>query len=85
MAWDKAGLPVVRGQGVMSLDRQVRVAAGFLAFCGAVMALTLDPRWALLSGVVGLGLMHAGITNSCMMGLILARMPWNQVKASAGQ
>jgi len=85
MAWDKAGLPVVRGQGVISLDRQVRVAAGFLAFCGAVMALTLDPRWALLSGVVGLGLMHAGITNSCMMGLMLARMPWNQVKASAGQ
>jgi rhodanese-related sulfurtransferase len=84
MAWDKAGLPVVRGKGVMSLDRQVRIAAGLLAFCGAVLALTLDRRWALLSGVVGLGLMHAGITNSCMMGMLLARMPWNQVKASAG-
>lgn len=80
MAWDKAGLPVVRGKATLSLDRQVRIAAGFLAFCGAVLALTVDPRWALLSGCVGAGLMHAGITNSCMMGMMLAKMPWNQVK-----
>jgi rhodanese-related sulfurtransferase len=80
MAWDKAGLPVVRGKATLSLDRQVRIAAGFLALCGAVLALTIDPRWALLSGCVGAGLMHAGITNSCMMGMMLAKMPWNQVK-----
>ncbi len=80
MAWDKAGLPVVRGKATLSLDRQVRIAAGFLAFCGAVLALTVDPRWALLSGCVGAGLMHAGITNSCMMGMMLAKMPWNQAK-----
>ena len=28
LAWDAAGLPVVRGQKAMSLERQVRIAAG---------------------------------------------------------
>lgn len=80
LAWDKAGLPVIRGKATLSLDRQVRIAAGFLAFFGALLALVVDPRWALLSGCVGAGLMHAGIANSCMMGMMLAKMPWNQVK-----
>ena len=34
LAWEKAGLPVVRGQEVMSLERQVRIAAGSLVVIG---------------------------------------------------
>lgn len=81
-AWEQAGLPVVRGKKAISLERQVRIAAGFLAFAGAVLALTVDPYWAGLSAFVGAGLMFAGITDTCGMGMILARMPWNQVQAS---
>ena len=32
MAWEQAGLPVVRGQKAMSLERQVRIAAGSIVF-----------------------------------------------------
>jgi hypothetical protein len=31
-----------------------------------------------LSGFVGAGLVFAGITDFCGMGLLLARMPWNK-------
>ena len=37
-AWVQADLPVVRGRKVMSLERQVRIAAGFLVFAGALAA-----------------------------------------------
>jgi rhodanese-related sulfurtransferase len=78
-AWVEAGLPVIRGQKAISLERQVRIAAGFLVLVGAILALTVHPYFAALSAVVGAGLMFAGITDTCGMAMLLARMPWNQV------
>lgn len=72
------GLPVIRGKGVISLERQVRIVAGGLVLTGAVLALTVHPYWAGLSAFVGAGLIFAGVTDTCGMGLLLARMPWNQ-------
>ena len=83
MAWDQSGLPVVRGRKMMSLERQVRIAAGFLVLTGAVLSLVVHPWWIGLSAFVGAGLMFAGITDTCGMGMVLARMPWNQVSSSA--
>jgi rhodanese-related sulfurtransferase len=79
LAWEAAGLPVVRGQKVISLERQVRIVAGFLVLVGALLAMTVHPYFAGLSAFVGAGLMFAGITDTCGMGMLLARMPWNQV------
>jgi rhodanese-related sulfurtransferase len=84
-AWLAAGLPVVRGQKAISLERQVRIAAGFLTLLGALLALTVHPYFAGLSAFIGAGLMFAGITDTCGMAMVLARMPWNQVASpSAG-
>lgn len=80
MAWDEFGLPVNRGKKVISLERQVRIAAGLLAIVGAVLAILVHPYFIGLSGFVGAGLMFAGLTDSCAMGMLLARMPWNRVK-----
>jgi rhodanese-related sulfurtransferase len=80
IGWEQAGLAVVRGKKAISLERQVRIAAGFLVLFGAVLALTLDAWFALLPALIGGGLMFSGITDTCGMGLMLAKMPWNQVK-----
>ena len=80
LAWAEAGLPVVRGRKAVSLERQVRIAAGFLVLLGAVLAVAVHPYWAGLSAFVGGGLVFAGVTDTCGMGMMLARMPWNQVK-----
>lgn len=82
LAWDQAGLPVIRGKKMMSLERQVRIAAGFLVFTGAVLSILVHPYWIGLAAFVGAGLMFAGITDTCGMGMVLARMPWNQVPKS---
>lgn len=77
-AWEAAGLPLTRGQGVISLERQVRIAAGTLVLTGALLGFFVHPGWIALSGFVGAGLIFAGITDTCGMGMLLARMPWNQ-------
>jgi len=82
MAWDQAGYAVVRGKKAISLERQVRICAGFMSLAGGVLAIVVHPYWAGLSAFVGAGLMFAGITDTCGMAMILARMPWNQVSAS---
>jgi rhodanese-related sulfurtransferase len=78
-AWEAAGLPVNRGKKAISLERQVRIVAGLLVLVGAVLAMTVHPYFAGLSAFVGAGLMFAGITDTCGMAMLLAKMPWNQV------
>jgi len=83
LAWEAAGLPVVRGKKAISLERQVRIVAGFLVLVGAVLAIALHPYFAGLSAFIGAGLMFAGITDTCGMAMLLAKMPWNQVGGTA--
>ncbi len=81
-AWDHAGLPVVRGKAAISLERQVRIAAGLMVVASAVLGYFVHPAWIGLAAFVGAGLIFAGITDNCSMGMILAKMPWNQVRKS---
>jgi rhodanese-related sulfurtransferase len=83
-AWAAAGLPVVRGQRAMSLERQVRIAAGSIVLIGAILALTVHPYFAGICAFIGAGLVFAGVTDTCGMGLLLARMPWNRAAEDSG-
>ena len=83
LACVEVGLPVVRGKKMISLERQVRIAAGLLVLIGAVLGWFVHPAFIGLSAFVGAGLVFAGVTDTCGMGLMLARMPWNQVKETA--
>jgi rhodanese-related sulfurtransferase len=78
LAWVEAGLPVVRGKKGFSLERQVRIAAGMLVVLGICLGWLLHPGCLALSAFVGLGLVYAGVTDRCGMGLLLAKMPWNR-------
>jgi rhodanese-related sulfurtransferase len=78
----EAGLPVVRGKKAVSLERQVRVAAGLMVVAGAALGWLVHPSWIGLSAFVGGGLVLAGITDTCPMAMMLARMPWNQCGAA---
>jgi rhodanese-related sulfurtransferase len=78
-AWEKAGLPIERGQTkFISLERQVRIAAGSLVLLGVILAWTVHPAFIAISAFVGAGLVFAGITDYCGMGTILSKMPWNR-------
>ena len=77
-AWIGAGLPVNRGRRRISLERQVRMAAGALVATASILALTVNPAFAFVSAFVGSGLVFAGVTDTCMMGMLLARLPYNR-------
>ena len=82
-AWVEAGLPVNRGSGkVISLERQVRIAAGTLVLLGVLLSRFVYPDFVWLSAFIGAGLIFAGITDWCGMGMLLAKLPWNQRGAS---
>lgn len=84
-AWRSLGLPVVEGKKTISIERQVRIGAGSLVVIGSVLALLVHPAWIGLSAFVGVGLIFAGVTDTCGMALVLARMPWNAKPKSACQ
>jgi len=62
----------------MSLERQVRIAAGSLVVIGAAVGHFVHPGGFALSTFVGAGLVFAGVTDTCGMGMLIARMPWNR-------
>ena len=78
LACIEAGLPMVRGRKSISLERQVRVAAGSLVVLGALLGWLVHPALLGLSAFVGAGLVFSGLTDTCGMGMVLARMPWNR-------
>lgn len=79
LAWIESGLPVSRGAKSISLERQVRIAAGSFVLLGTLLGWLIHPALAGLAAFVGGGLVFSGLTDTCGMGLLLARMPWNRV------
>lgn len=63
---------------VMSIERQVRIAAGSLVLAGALASVFVHPAAVWLCAFVGGGLVFAGITDWCGMGLLMIKMPWNK-------
>ncbi len=78
-AWRAAGLPVAEDRKApLEMTRQVQIIAGGLALTGAVLGFLVHPLWHLLSGVIGAGLLTAGVTGFCGMANVLALAPWNR-------
>lgn len=78
-AWRAAGLPVREdAKAPIEIMRQVQIAAGGLVLAGVVLGLLVAPAWFALAGMVGGGLVFAGLTGWCGMALALARVPWNR-------
>jgi glyoxylase-like metal-dependent hydrolase (beta-lactamase superfamily II)/rhodanese-related sulfurtransferase len=76
--WQKEKLPVIKGQGGMSLERQVRLIAGSLVLLGIMMSWLLHWAFIFVSVFVSSGLIYAGLTDNCLMGMLLMKLPYNK-------
>ncbi len=76
--WQKEGIPVIKGEGGISLERQVRAAAGLLVFCGIILSWLAHWSFILISLFVSCGLIYAGLTDNCLMGMLLMKLPYNK-------
>lgn len=59
------------------MDRQIHLTAGSLVVAGILGSLAAPGR-STSPGAVGGGLVFSAATNTCAMGTLLARMPWNR-------
>jgi len=77
-AWEAAGQAVRRGRKRWTLERQVRGAAGSLVLLGVLGGLRAWKPLTYLAAAVGAGLTYSAVSDSCAMGMILSRLPYNQ-------
>ncbi len=83
-AWKAAGFDTrLNPKAPISLQRQVQIAAGGMIVTGLLLAWLLSPWFALLSGFVGMGLVFAGITNTCALARLLSLLPYNRRPTSS--
>ena len=74
--WRAAGKPlVIEPQAPWSMERQVRMVAGTLILMTLALAYAVSMKFAFGTAFVGAGLVFAGVSDTCMMGLVLAKMP----------
>lgn len=80
--WKEQGLPTqINKNAPISMMRQVQIVAGSLVFTGTILGAFVSPAFLFLSGFVGAGLMFAGISDTCAMAMLLAKLPYNQKSA----
>jgi rhodanese-related sulfurtransferase len=77
LAWETAGGPLNRGPARWDLERQVRLVAGGIVLLSGLAAL-LVPGLYLIGTAVGAGLAVAALTNTCAMGMLLSKLPYNR-------
>ena len=80
--WLARALPVRRVRARVSLERQVRITAGAITALGAIAALVVSPLLAVVPALIGSGLVFSGVTDTCAMGTLLARLPYNRAAGS---
>jgi len=78
-AWVDQGKPVIKGQQRISLEGQVRAIAGGLILIGVGLGFTIHSGFFFLPAIVGVGLLHAGLTDTCLMGMLLSKLPMNRI------
>jgi rhodanese-related sulfurtransferase len=76
-AWQGAGFTVNRGAQRWDLQRQVRFVAGTIVAL-SILASIVVPGMKWLAFAMGAGLSITAITNTCLMGMMLAKLPYNR-------
>ncbi|GAA2964223.1 MULTISPECIES: rhodanese-like domain-containing protein [Streptomycetaceae] len=77
MAWEASGAPVNRGPERWELERQVRLIAGSVVLVSGVVGFFV-PGVHLIGTAIGAGLTFAAVSNTCAMGMMLSKLPYNR-------
>lgn len=81
IAWEAHDAPVVRDVARWDLERQVRLVAGGIVTTSVAVSLVYPPA-RIVAGLVGIGLTTAAATNTCAMGMMLAKLPYNRRRSA---
>ncbi|MGV0838372.1 rhodanese-like domain-containing protein [Mycolicibacterium thermoresistibile] len=76
-AWEASGFAVNRGTQRWDLERQVRLVAGSIVLTSIVGSVAV-PKLKWVAGAVGGGLTFAALSNTCALGMLLSKLPYNR-------
>ncbi|MHC9293837.1 rhodanese-like domain-containing protein [Mycobacterium sp. LTG2003] len=76
-AWQSGGFDVRHGAQRWDLERQVRLVAGSVVLA-SLLGSVVRPKMKWVAAGIGAGLTTAALTNTCAMGMLLARLPYNR-------
>jgi rhodanese-related sulfurtransferase len=77
LAWQAAAAPVTTGRPRWDLERQVRLVAGTIVLTAVLLSAAVPgAKW--IAAAIGAGLAVAALTNTCAMGMLLGRLPYNR-------
>lgn len=79
-AWERSGRELAKldtDDAPWALERQVRLVAGSIVLA-SILASVAWPPARYLAGAVGAGLVVAAASDTCAMGLLLGRLPYNR-------
>lgn len=77
MAWQAAGAPVTAGRSRWELERQVRLVVGIVVLTSVLASTVVEPaKW--VAAAMAAGLTFAALSNTCAMGMLLAKLPYNR-------
>ncbi|TQR88369.1 rhodanese-like domain-containing protein [Mycobacterium hodleri] len=77
VAWESAGFAVNRGTQRWDLERQVRLVAGSIVLT-SILGSAIAPQLKWVAAAVGGGLTFAALANTCAMGMLLSKLPYNR-------
>jgi rhodanese-related sulfurtransferase len=76
-SWEAGGFSVKRGAQRWDLERQVRLVAGSIVAL-SILASIFVPGFKWVALFIGSGLVFAAVSNTCTMGMMLAKLPYNR-------
>ncbi|MEU1689346.1 rhodanese-like domain-containing protein [Micromonospora sp. NPDC005707] len=77
LAWQAVNAPTQQGAPRWDLERQVRLVAGAIVLASVVGSVFVPGlKW--VAAFIGAGLTFAAVTNTCAMGMMLSRLPYNR-------
>lgn len=76
-AWEAEGFAVNRGAQRWDLERQVRLVAGSIVLT-SILGSIAAPKLKWVAGAIGGGLTFAALSNTCAMGMLLSKLPYNR-------
>lgn len=80
MGWKAAQRETTSLKQGMSIMQQVQVIVGVMVLVG-----TFYKPLSILAPIAGAGMLFAGFSNTCMMAVVLGKMPWNKTSSTSTQ
>ncbi|MCX8514843.1 MAG: rhodanese family protein [Burkholderiales bacterium] len=77
--WKNQGCAVtINNKAPLPIMRQVQIVSGLLVLVGVIAGFLITPSFFLFSGLIGAGLIFAGVSGYCGMANLLMLLPYNK-------